>query len=93
MFMLIALSGYDVTLDLLGIIAGHVYYFLEDVVPRVPETRACRVMKAPNWLTRLCTALHIHDFGANDFVDEGGFGFGLGWGNDGGDIDEAEIQR
>ena len=36
MFMMILLSGYDVTLDLLGIVAGHVYYFLEDVVPRVP---------------------------------------------------------
>ena len=94
MFMLIALSGYDVTLDLLGIIAGHFYYFMEDVVPRVPETRSYRALKAPRWLTRLCEVLHVHDFGANDFNDAGlGFGLGLGLGNDNNDLDEAEINR
>jgi len=43
-FMMTLLSGYDVTLDLLGMIAGHVYYFFEDVVPRVPDTRNKRCL-------------------------------------------------
>ena len=94
MFLLIALSGYDVTLDLLGIISGHVYYFMEDVVPRIPETRSYRMLKAPRWLVRLCEVMRVHDFGANDFNDNnagGGGGIGFGWGGDGGEVDEAEI--
>ena len=54
MFMMIFLSGYDITLDVMGMIAGHAYYFLEDVVPRVPETRSHRILKAPRWLDRVC---------------------------------------
>ena len=76
MFMMTLLSGYDVTLDLLGIIAGHVYYFMEFVVPRVPETRSVKLLKAPAWLTNLCTYMRLHDFGANDFNDNG-FGGGV----------------
>ena len=77
--MMILLSGYDVTLDLLGMIAGHVYYFFEEVVPRVPETRSMRIMKAPLWLTRLCEALRLNEFG-QDGANVGIFG-GL-WDND-----------
>ena len=45
--LMILLSGFDPTLDLLGNITGHVYFFLEEVVPRLPETRGFRVIKAP----------------------------------------------
>ena len=60
--LMILLSGFDPTLDLLGNITGHIYFFLEDVVPRIPETRDLRVVKAPYPLTALCDMLHIHDF-------------------------------
>ncbi len=73
MFMMILLSGYDATLDLLGMIAGHVYYFCEDVVPKVPETRNMRLFKAPEWLTRLCVALRLNEFG-QDGANVGIFG-------------------
>ena len=94
MFMMILLSGYDVTLDLLGIVVGHTYYFFEDVVPRIPETRDKRILKAPSWLTRLCTYLRVHDFRAGDFNNNnnGGGWFGGGFGmaeND--EAVEAEI--
>jgi len=79
MFMMILLSGYDVTLDLLGMIAGHVYFFFEEVVPRVPETRSMRILKAPSWLTRLCETLRLNEFG-QDGANVGIFG-GL-WDND-----------
>ena len=62
-FMMTLVSGYDVTLDLLGIIAGHFYYFMEFVVPRVPETRSIRALKAPNWLVNLCDYFRLHNFG------------------------------
>ena len=63
MFAMILLSGYDVTLDFLGMIAGHVYYFFADVVPRVPETRGKKVLSAPNWLNNLCRLFRLHEFG------------------------------
>ena len=60
--LMILLSGFDPTLDLLGNITGHVYFFMEDVVPRLPETRGIRVMQAPRVLKSLCDMLHVHDF-------------------------------
>ena len=47
MMTMILLTGHDPTLDLLGNITGHIYFFLEDVVPRLPETRDFRLVKAP----------------------------------------------
>ena len=91
-FLMTLLTGFDVTLDLLGIIAGHVYFFMEDVVPRVPETRGIRVLKAPNVLKRICDWLNIHDFGANDHMNNGGGAMGwLGGGLVDEGNDEAEI--
>ena len=60
--LMILLSGFDPTLDLLGNITGHVYFFLEDVVPRLPETRGIRIIKAPQVLKNLCDMLRVHDF-------------------------------
>ena len=79
LFLMTLLFGNDVTLDLMGILAGHIYYFCEDVVPRVPETRSKKVLQAPRWLKRLCDFLRVHDFGANDFFGDGGGGFFGGW--------------
>lgn len=96
MFMMILLSGNDITLDLLGIIVGHIYYFFEDVVPRIPETRGKRLLKAPSCLSRVCDYLHLHDFRAGDFDNAGAgggwFGAGLG-GPENDEAVEAEIQR
>ena len=55
--IMILLSGFDPTLDLLGNITGHVYFFLEDVIPRLPETRNIRIVKPPPPLTYLCDLL------------------------------------
>ena len=60
--LMILLSGFDPTLDLLGNITGHVYFFLEDVVPRLPETRDYRIVKAPAPLKYICDLLQVHDF-------------------------------
>ena len=62
-FCMTLLSGYDVTLDVLGMLAGHTYFFFEEVVPRVPQTRAIRLLKAPSWLTRVCEFFNLHRFG------------------------------
>ena len=93
LFMMIFLSGYDVTLDLLGMISGHFYYFCEDVVPRVPQTRGFRLLKAPHWLKRICEALRLHQFGQGDRM--GDLGFFNFFGDDGraDEQEQQEIQR
>ena len=45
---------------------GHVYYFLMDVVPLIPETYDLKVLSAPSFLDRICTFLNIHNYGEFD---------------------------
>ena len=47
------LLGNSPTTDLLGIGAGHVYYFLEDVHPYTAAGRGRRVLVTPRFLRRL----------------------------------------
>ena len=48
------------------------YYYLEDVVPKIPETQDVKVLKAPRFLVSLCESMRIHNFQANeeDFIIE-----------------------
>lgn len=53
-YVLIAFSmvlGANVMVDLLGLMAGHIYYFLEDVYPHMTNNR--RVLKTPAIITSL----------------------------------------
>lgn len=45
------LLGNSVITDLLGIAAGHIYYFLEDVFPQQPG--GFKILKTPRFLTYL----------------------------------------
>ena len=50
------LLGNSATIDLIGIIVGHVYYFLEDVYPIIADIRGWRVRRwlaAPTLLKQL----------------------------------------
>ncbi|KAI8909153.1 Derlin, partial [Gorgonomyces haynaldii] len=38
------------TADFLGLLAGHIYYYLEDVYPRLLASRGQRLLKTPLWL-------------------------------------------
>jgi len=57
MLLLIVLSGYDPTMDIIGSCVGHLYFYLEDVVPHLPETQDIRLVRAPGFLKRLCDVL------------------------------------
>uniref|UniRef100_A0A6U2XJX8 Derlin n=1 Tax=Lotharella globosa TaxID=91324 RepID=A0A6U2XJX8_9EUKA len=46
------LLGNNGTVDILGIFVGHLYYFLEDVYPRMINTRY-RILKTPQFLEHL----------------------------------------
>lgn len=54
MLMLILLSGYDPTMDLVGNLVGHLYYYLVEVLPQIPETQGVRVLSAPKILIDFC---------------------------------------
>ena len=62
---------YDPTEDFIGYAVGHLYYFLVDVIPYIPETKGVQVLRPPQFLTRFCQWLQIHDF---TFQDEMSFG-------------------
>jgi len=65
MLSLIVLGGYDPTMDILGSLVGHLYFYLEDIVPYIPETRDYRLLKAPLSLKNFCERIGIHNFQAN----------------------------
>ncbi len=48
LFAFSLLLGNSVIVDLMGIIVGHVYYFLEDVFPR--QQGGFRILKTPRFL-------------------------------------------
>lgn len=62
MLLLVLLSGYDPTMEILGNVVGHIYYYLSDVVPLIPETQDVKILQSPSFLINLCERLRIHDF-------------------------------
>ncbi len=60
------LFGSSLKYDISGIIAGHLYYYLEDVVPNLPETEGVKVLTPPKMVVQICEYLQIHDFRLNE---------------------------
>lgn len=63
---MVIMFGYTPLYDLIGISVAHLYYYLEDVVPKIPETYDVKVLRPPRILITLCEATHIHEFNANE---------------------------
>ena len=40
-----------------------------DVVPMIPETKDCKILKAPSWLIDACHYLQIHEGNDQGFAD------------------------
>ena len=76
MFMLILLSGYDPTMDLVGNLVGHLYFYLHEILPQIPETEGFKLLAPPKFLVDFCAFMRIHDFGLNDNAQGNG---GFGW--------------
>lgn len=57
MFMLILMSGYDPTMDLVGNLVGHLYYFLVHILPAIPELRYVNPLQPPKLLETFCLYL------------------------------------
>lgn len=62
-YVLLAFSvilGNAIYIDLVGIGAGHVYWFLEDVFPNQPNGR--KLLKTPQFLRNLCDEAPDDDY-------------------------------
>ena len=62
MILFTVLLGYDPTMNIIGTVTGHFYFFLEDIMPHLPETQDIRLLKPPRMLIRICDMLKIHDW-------------------------------
>ncbi len=56
------LMGFDPMMNVIGTAVGHLYYFLEEIVPNLTETENCRFLKPPWFLKSACDFLKIHDW-------------------------------
>jgi hypothetical protein len=54
LILFVTMFGLNPKYDLIGVLAGHMYYYLEDVVPYIPETEDFKLLKPPQMLVTLC---------------------------------------
>jgi len=66
LILFVLMFGMNPKYDLIGVLAGHMYYYLEDVVPFLPETEDFKLLKPPQMLVTLCEKLQVHDFRGNE---------------------------
>ena len=66
LLLFIVMLGFNPKYDLIGVFAGHIYYYLEDVVPKIPETENFKLLKPPQVLVSICEKLQIHGYQANE---------------------------
>jgi Derlin-2/3 len=53
----VIMFGFSPKYDLIGVGAGHIYYYLEDIIPKIPETRDVKILKPPKMLVSICEKL------------------------------------
>ena len=61
LMILTVVFGFEAHDDLVGAVVGQMYYFLMDVLPKIPETRNLKMLAPPDFLTRFCNWLRIHE--------------------------------
>lgn len=61
----VLLGGFSIEDDIMGIIAGHIYFFFEDVYPKMRPGR--RLFKTPALFKTLFEAIPLADLGPNEF--------------------------
>ncbi len=44
--------------DIVGFTVGHIYYFVDEVVPKLPDTGGQKLLRAPQALADFCAPLH-----------------------------------
>ena len=60
LMMLVVVFGFNAQDDVIGAVVGHIYYFLADVLPEIPETYDMYILKPPGVLEWFCEYFRIH---------------------------------
>ena len=53
--------------DLYGMIAGHIFYYLKDIFPRIKEVNGLQILKTPSIIQSFCNVFGLN----NDFIIDG----------------------
>ena len=53
--------------DLLGLIAGHLFFYFRDILPRIKKFGNKSLLKTPDFIVKICDKLNIN----NDYLLEG----------------------
>jgi len=77
--------GNSSSVDLIGIAAGHLYFFLDDVLPTTRGGRGCRPLRSPAWLLRVVSSVETVCQAGVRLLSGAGIG-GMGGGGAGGGI-------
>ena len=71
-----AVLGHSITMDLIGICVGHVYYYLEWVFPVMAEVRGWKIRRVTDppmifqWLCGAVDSIHFPNAALNDLQDD-----------------------
>ena len=75
--VLTILCGFTPVSQIVGCFVGHIYFFLEDVMPRIEETKGMRLLKTPEFLKNICHYLRMDEVIVDNFREHaeqfGGF--------------------
>ena len=64
--MISFLLGYEYKELIIGIIVGHVYYFLKEILPRIKGVKGIKLLETPKIVQKMCDVLQLN----NDFIIE-----------------------
>ena len=64
--MISFLLGYEYKELIIGIIVGHVYYFLKEIFPRIKGVKGIKLLETPKIVQKMCDVLQLN----NDFIIE-----------------------
>jgi Derlin-2/3 len=58
------LLGYEFKLLICGIIVGHVYFFIREILPRIKGVNGIKLLNTPTFFQKMCDMLKLN----NDFI-------------------------
>ena len=60
-FVVSFLMGYDYQSIFYGIIVGHIYFYLKDILPRIKGTKGIRLLETPQFMRNFCNFLRLNN--------------------------------
>ena len=60
-FIVSFLMGYNYKSIFYGIIVGHIYFYLKDILPRIKGTKGIRLLETPQFMRKFCNFLRLNN--------------------------------